>query len=289
MAKARLEIHDEDHIELKLSSTRHRISVKKIVNKLVKNDLKDSTSPAGGSGLETTEFRSQTLKGVSPMDKVRLLLFEDNRLLREGLVALLNNQPDFEVVAAFGDSENAVQKVRECKAQVVLLDLGLRQVVEQVKQESPGIKLIVMDLFPAQAEIVYFIKAGVCGFILKDANIDDFLRTIRSVAAGANVLPPPMATSLFSQIAEQAVREGKAELIEAVRMTKREREIIQLIAEGLSNKEIAQKLNLATFTIKSHVHNILEKLALHTRLQVASYAHTKETFETNPDNTLKQR
>ena len=216
------------------------------------------------------------------MDKVRLLLFEDNRLLREGLVALLNNQPDFEVVAAFGDSENAVQKVREWNAQVVLLDPGLRQVVEQVKQESPEIKLIVMDLFPAQAEIVYFIKAGVCGFILKDANIDDFLRTIRSVAAGANVLPPPMATSLFSQIAEQAVREGKAELIEAVRMTKREREIIQLIAEGLSNKEIAQKLNLATFNIKSHVHNILEKLALHTRLQVASYAHTKETFENQP-------
>ena len=133
--------------------------------------------------------------------------------------------------------------------------------------------MIVMDLLPVQADIVAFVREGASGFILKDATFDDFLETIRSVAAGAKVLPPSLTGSLFSQIVEQVVDQGKTDLIGAVRMTKREREVVDLIAEGLSNKEIAQRLNIATYTVKSHVHNILEKLALHTRLQVASYAH----------------
>ena len=223
------------------------------------------------------------------MNKIRLLLIEDNRLLREGLTAMLNGQPDIEVVAALGNGENAVLKAQEWKPQVVLLDLGLRsqnslRLVELLKQESPEVKVIVMDLIPVQADIVEFVKAGVSGFLLKDATFEDFLRTIRSVAAGAKVLPASLTGSLFSQIIEQAVGEGKAKLIESVRMTKREREVVELIAEGLSNKEIAQQLNVATYTVKSHVHNILEKLALHTRLQVASYAHTQGTMKTQADD-----
>jgi two-component system response regulator DegU len=223
------------------------------------------------------------------MNKIRVLLIEDNRLLRVGLTAMLNGQPDIEVVAALGNGENAVLKVQERKPDVVLLDLGLRsqnslRLVELVKQKSPEVKLIVMDLIPVQADIVEFVKAGVSGFILKDATLEDFLRTIRSVAAGAKVLPPPLTGSLFSQIIEQAVGEGKLKLIESVRMTKREREVIELIAEGLSNKEIAQRLNLATYTVKSHVHNILEKLALQTRLQVASYVHTQGTVKAQSDD-----
>jgi DNA-binding NarL/FixJ family response regulator len=222
------------------------------------------------------------------MDKIRLLLIEDNRLLREGLTAMLKKQPDIEIVAAFGNGEDIVQKAREWKPQVILVDLGLRsqnslRVVELVRQDSPEVKLIVMDLIPVQADIVEFVKAGVSGFLLKDATFEDFLKTIRSVAAGAKVLPPSLTGSLFSQIIEQAVGEGKVKLIEAVRMTKREREVVELIAEGLSNKEIAQRLSVATYTVKSHVHNILEKLALHTRLQVASYAHTQGTVKTPSD------
>jgi DNA-binding NarL/FixJ family response regulator len=117
------------------------------------------------------------------MNKIRVLLIEDNRLLREGLTAMLNGQPDIEVVAALGNGENAVLKAQEWKPQVVLLDLGLRsqnslRLVELVKQESPKVKLIVMDLIPVQADIVEFVKAGVSGFLLKDATFEDFLRTI---------------------------------------------------------------------------------------------------------------
>ena len=223
------------------------------------------------------------------MTKIRLLLLEDNRLLREGLTAMLNEQPDIEVVAAFGNGKEAVLKAtRELKPQIILLDLGLKdqnslRLVESVKQESSEIKVIVMDLLPVQADVVEFVKEGVSGFILKDATFEDFVGTIRSVAAGASVLPPSLTGSLFSQIIEKVTGEGKVRLIESVRMTKREREVIELIAEGLSNKEIAQQLNIATYTVKSHVHNILDKLALHTRLQVASYAHAQGDSKTQPE------
>jgi len=97
------------------------------------------------------------------------------------------------------------------------------------------------------------------------------------VAKGEKVLPDPLTNSLFSQIVENVVNGGKLPpLKEAVKMTKREQEIIALIAQGMSNKEIAQNLNLATYTVKSHVHNILEKLALHSRLQVAAYSHSQK-------------
>ncbi len=122
-------------------------------------------------------------------------------------------------------------------------------------------------------DIIELVEAGAAGFILKDATIEDFLETIRSVARGMKVLPPLLTGSLFTHVVDHALRQGKGKLPEAVRMTKREREIIVLIAEGMSNKEIAQRLNLSTYTVKSHVHNILEKLALHSRLEIAAHFH----------------
>jgi DNA-binding NarL/FixJ family response regulator len=117
------------------------------------------------------------------------------------------------------------------------------------------------------------VQAGALGFILKDASITEVLATIRSVAKGIRVIPPVLTGSLFTHIVDNAIRLGKVKLSSATRMTKREREIIVLIAEGMSNKEIARQLNLSTYTVKSHVHNILEKLALHSRLQIATHSY----------------
>jgi DNA-binding NarL/FixJ family response regulator len=142
-----------------------------------------------------------------------------------------------------------------------------------VKTEFPESKVIVMDLLPVHEDIVEFVHVGVSGFIMKDATLDELVTTIRSVAEGAHVLPPQMTATLFSQIARDAVARGRPEVLESVRMTPREREVINLIAEGLSNKEIASRLHIATHTVKSHVRNIMEKLTLHTRLQIAAYAY----------------
>ena len=224
------------------------------------------------------------------MKKIRLLVIEDNRLLREGISAMIKEQSDMKVSAAIGTGENILEKINTLKPDVTLLDLGLRNqnsllVVKSVKKKFSSTKIIVMDLVPVHEEILEFVQAGVSGFILKDATVHDFLKTIRSVAEGNKVLPNNLTDSLFSQIVEYAVRGPKSSsLIKSVRMTKREKQVIELIADGLTNKEIAQKLHLSTFTVKSHVHNILEKLALHTRVQIAKYAHTTEEFKEVADS-----
>jgi DNA-binding NarL/FixJ family response regulator len=216
--------------------------------------------------------------------KIRVLLIEDNRLLREGITAMLNEQPDIKAVSATGNGD-AREKADMIKPHVVLLDLGLKsqsslRIAEIIKKKFPKAEIVVMDLIPAQAEVVEFVKAGVSGFILKDATIDDFLHTIRSVAKGKKVLPPPLTGSLFSHIVEYAVQSGKADsLIKAVRLTRREHEVVDLIARGMGNKEIAAELNIAVHTVKSHVHNTLEKLALHTRLELASFAFTEGLYK----------
>ena len=207
---------------------------------------------------------------------ISIALIEDNRLVREGIAALLSQLPDLTVVAGGASGDTALLK--GVNPQVVLLDLGLRngdslRVAAKVKKEFPESKVIVMDLLPVHEDIVEFVNAGVSGFIMKDATLDELVHTIRSVAAGVHVLPPQMAGTLFSQIARDAVSRGRPAALDAVRMTPREREVINLIAEGLSNKEIAGRLHIATHTVKSHVRNVMEKLTLHTRLQIAAYAH----------------
>jgi DNA-binding NarL/FixJ family response regulator len=217
------------------------------------------------------------------MKKIHLLLIEDNRLLREGLAAMLKEQRDIKVDVSTGSSD-AITRARRLKPAVILLDLGLRsqhslRLVALLKKNSAEARIVGMDLVPVQEDLVQYVEAGVCGFVLKDATFDDFLATIRSVAKGVNVLPPLLTRSLFSQIIEHATRKRKGNPFASVRMTNREREVVGLIAEGLSNKEIAQRLDLATDTVKSHVHNILEKLALHTRLEIASFAHSDDRYK----------
>ncbi len=219
------------------------------------------------------------------MKKIRLLLIEDNRLLRDGITSIVKSQKDIHIIAASGDGKSTLLKIKQLKPNIVLLDLGLRSqnslhVVEIVKKEFPGARIIVMDLAPVQADILQYVKAGANGFILKDTSLKEFLITIRSVAEGSTVLPPVLVDSLFSQIVDYAIREGDPLLKESVKMTKREREVIILLGEGLSNKEIAQKIRVSTFTVKSHIHNIMEKLALHTRLEIANYSYSAETLKT---------
>lgn len=225
------------------------------------------------------------------MKKIQILLIEDNRLLRDGIAAMLKKQSDMHVVATVGNGENILTTIEKHKPNIVLLDLGLRnqnslQVVKLTKQHFPETKIIVMDLIPLQADVFEFVQAGVSGFILKDANVAEFYKTIRSVYQGAKVLPSHLTGSLFSQIVEHAVNgPNHSAIVESVHMTKRERQVIELIADCSTNKEIAQKLHLSTYTVKSHVHNILEKLALNTRVQIAKHAHFSDAYKIAIDTT----
>ena len=208
---------------------------------------------------------------------ITIAIIEDNRLVREALANMLGEVPDMRVVA----SENASAVfVAEPRPRVILLDVGLGDedslgVAAALCERAPDAKVIVMDLLPASEEIAEFVNAGVSGFVLKDASFDEFVATIRTVAGGGKVLPEQLTRTLFSQIADASgvARHVNPRAPDEVRMTRREQEVIGLIGEGLSNKEIAQRLNIATHTVKSHVRNVMEKLALHTRLQIAAYSH----------------
>ena len=213
---------------------------------------------------------------------ISLVLIDDNRLLREGIAALIHNQPGFKVLTASADVNEALAKVREAKPDVVLLDFGLADhdslsLTATVHAEVPEARVIVMGLLPLQEDVADYVRAGASGFIMKDASFEDFFSTIRAVAGGAEVLPQALTNSLFTQIALNAVGTSKAKVMEAVSLTNRERQVIDLLGEGLSNKELATRLHIAVHTVKSHVHNVLEKLALRSRLEVAAFTHRGRT------------
>jgi two-component system, NarL family, nitrate/nitrite response regulator NarL len=211
------------------------------------------------------------------MKKLRILIIEDNRVLRDGLSAIVEKQPDLILVAAGGEGRDGLRYVRTHECDVILVDLGLksenalRLVNVLAREASPG-KIVGMGLVPSQEDVIEFVKAGAAGFILKSAPLDEVLRDIRRISEGKRILPPQFLDSLFTHVVDHAVHAGSARIAGGVRMTKREREIIVLIADALSNKDIAQRLHLSTYTVKSHIHNILEKLALHSRLQISEYS-----------------
>jgi DNA-binding NarL/FixJ family response regulator len=207
---------------------------------------------------------------------IRIAIVEDNRLVRDGLTAMLAAEGD--MVVTYAASSGDMVLLKEASPQVILLDVGLEDhdsltLAERVATELQDARVVVMDLLPAHEELVEFVNVGVAGFVLKDATSEDLLGTIRSVAVGGKVLPPEMTCTLFSRIAEEAVLRGRHAVTAATDLTDREQEVVELIGRGLSNKAIAAELQVSPHTVKSHVRNVMDKLAVHTRLQIAALMH----------------
>jgi two-component system, NarL family, nitrate/nitrite response regulator NarL len=207
---------------------------------------------------------------------IPIAVVEDNRLVRDGLTLKLNEQSDLTV--AYSSSGGSIEGLRESGVEVLLLDAGLvgddsLQLAERIRTELPDLRVIVMDLLPAHQDLVEFVNAGVAGFVLKEATLDDLFATIRAVAGGQDILPPEMTSTLFSQIVEEAVLRGIPAAEGATELTPQERKVVGLIGDGLSNKAIAKALAISPHTVKSHVRNVMDKLALHSRLQIAAYLH----------------
>lgn len=210
------------------------------------------------------------------MENIRLLVIEDNRLLREGMISMLSKQAGIELLGASGVRAHNIGKIMEFEPNVILLDLGLRshnslRVVRMLKDKFPEANVIAMYLSPVKADFVQFVQAGANGFIMKDATVDVFIQTIWAVARGEKMLPPEMSESLFCEIAEDAGKANVRVFKEELLITPQELEVLKLINEGFSNKEIGISLNISHYTVKTHVYNIMDKLSLHTRLEMAGY------------------
>ncbi|MGE5352110.1 MAG: LuxR C-terminal-related transcriptional regulator [Ignavibacteriales bacterium] len=218
------------------------------------------------------------------MRKIPVVVIEDNWLLRESIKEMIEQEKDFKLIAAcehFEEIPSGFSGSAASIAPVVLLELGNcnekgLELVKAVKSALPESKIVIMNLIPKQEDLLHLVSCGVEGFILKDAASEEFLATVKTVFFGEKVLPQRLTNMLFSQIIEHGNGSEVPSLLESANLSSREKQIIRFVAEGLTNKEIAQQLNISSFTVKSHVHNILKKLDLRKRMQIAKIAALQE-------------
>jgi DNA-binding NarL/FixJ family response regulator len=216
------------------------------------------------------------------MDKpIHIFIADDNRLLREGLVSMLSEQEDIIVLGSAASGRKALEQIKELHPEVALIDIGMPEkdgieVTQALHRDMPEVKVIILGMPDLTDEILACIEAGAAGYVLKEASFDSLVETIRSAQRGESFCSPRMAASLFSRVAELA---GEQIPQSSVKLTPREVQIINQIADGLSNKEIAQKLSIEVQTVKNHIHNILDKLQLHNRLEAVQYARERKLLK----------
>ncbi len=217
-------------------------------------------------------------------EPIRIFIADDNRLLREGLASMLAQQEDMIVIGAAASGSEAMEQIKTLHPEVALIDIGMPdkdgiEVTQALHQDSPDVKVIILGMIDLTDEIMACIEAGATGYVLKEGSFDYLVETIRSVHRGESFCSPEVTASLFSRIAELAGARMPKIAKSSIKLTGRELEVVTLIAEGLSNKEIAQRLFIETQTVKNHVHNLLDKLQLHTRLEAVQYARARNLLK----------
>lgn len=209
------------------------------------------------------------------MKKLRLLLVDDQAMFREALRTLLSLQPDLEIVAEAGDGETALELARRTRPNIALMDLrmpGLDGVATTGKLRAllPACRVIVLTTFEEDAEVFAALRAGAVGYMLKASPAEKLCEAIRLAARGESLLEPSVAAKLvaeFSRLADRPSAKPAPALIEP--LSAREGEVLRLLAEGLSNKEIAARLGIASGTVKNHMSQVLGKLGVLDRTQAA--------------------
>jgi NarL family two-component system response regulator LiaR len=203
---------------------------------------------------------------------IRVLLVDDHAILRKGIRALLSTESDIEVVGEAGDGQEALAQAEVLQPDVILMDLVMPnldgiEATRQVTTRQPGVRVLVLTSFVADDKVFPAIKAGALGYVLKDTGPDDLVRAIRQVHRGEPTLEPEIARKVLFELAQPAKQPPTPDPL-----TGRESEVLRLIAQGKSNREIAEDLVLAEMTVRTHVSNILGKLHLANRTQAALYA-----------------
>ncbi|AQS68475.1 response regulator transcription factor [Streptomyces pactum] len=209
---------------------------------------------------------------------IRVLIADDQQMVRQGFTVLLNTQPDIEVIGQAVDGLDAVAKVAELAPEVVLMDirmpeLGGIEATRRITVATPEIRVLVLTTFDLDEYVYEALRAGASGFMLKDASADQLAEAVRVVAAGDALLAPGVTRRLIAEFARLDDRPRAPLKARVGELTERETEVLALIAQGLSNAEIAQRLVVAEQTVKTHVGRILVKLGLRDRTQAAVFAY----------------
>jgi len=211
-------------------------------------------------------------------EAIRVVIIHRRRLFREGLAFALSQQPDLTVVGSVSEAYEIIGEFATLCPGVIVVDLALPErdglgEVRQLRHATPATsKVLMIGLTDLESDVLACLEAGASGYLAQEASLEELINSIRALAVGEVLCSPKVAGFLFSQIAEMARERERLQVMSLTHLTRREREVIALIEEGLSNKEIAVRLRIELQTVKNHVHNILDKLQLNSRREVARYA-----------------
>lgn len=214
------------------------------------------------------------------MKKIRILLADDHAIVRAGLRLLLESQPDMEVVGEAADGRETIWRVRELRPDVVVMDITMPdlnglEATRRIKEENPHAQILALTMHEDERYFFQMVHAGASGYVVKGAPPTDLLAAIRSVHQGQAYLYPSLAKKLLEEYLSRAKEEKEA----YDDLTDREREVLRLIAEGRTSKEIAEHLYLSVHTVERHRQNIMGKLRLHNRAELIKYAIRKGLIE----------
>jgi len=214
---------------------------------------------------------------IDSIGKIKVLIVDDHQVVRQGLRTFLELQEDILVVGEAGDGQSAVEMVRQLNPNIVLMDLVMPRLdgisaTRQVKSLGSDVKVIALTSFTEDDKVFPAIQAGASSYLLKDVSPDDLVEAIRAVYRGEARLHPDIARKLMEQVAHQTPSPRESHVDD---LTERELDVINLVAHGFNNQEIAKELVISEKTVKTHISNILSKLQLEDRTQLAIYAIKK--------------
>ncbi|HQV29332.1 MAG TPA: response regulator transcription factor [Thermoflexales bacterium] len=204
----------------------------------------------------------------------RILIVDDQRLMREGLRTLLELEPDFAVTGEAGDGAAALEAYEASTPDIVLMDIRMPgmdgvEATRRLRARHPGARVIILTTFDDEAYVFEGLRAGAQGYLLKDLSGDELATAIRTVMAGGALIEPSVARKVFAEFARLAPAARPLDAGLAEPLTEREREVLRGVAEGLSNREIGQKLFLTEGTVKNYVTSVLQKIGARDRTQAA--------------------
>lgn len=206
---------------------------------------------------------------------IRIVLADDHHLFRDGLARILNGYPDIEVVVSVSSGEASVTAVAQHQPDVILLDVNMPGIggvgaTRQIRDADPEARILMLTVSEQESDLFAAIRSGARGYLLKDATSEQLHDAVCRVYAGEAIIAPVMAAKLFDKFSEMPEAPKRSPKYDE--LTDRERDILHLLIQGLSNKEIGAQLSLSPHTVKVHLHRILEKLELRSRVEAAAWA-----------------
>lgn len=212
------------------------------------------------------------------MRKIRILLADDHQLMRSGIRLMLEREADLSVVGEAGDGREAVALAKTLRPDVVVMDIGMSslngiEAAQQITGDHPGTAIVMLSMHSDESYVLRALKAGARGYLLKDSAEADLIKAVHAVAGSKSFFSPAVSKVLLDDYVRKLRRSGTEDAYDL--LTPREREVLQLIAEGKSNKDIANLLNLSVYTVESHRSNLMKKLNLRGLPEVILYAVRK--------------